>query len=162
MFKEFFISAHHILDLFCTNFGRMGCTKDKLVLFFPPESWDNRQPRYENLSEIRGLLTVWHGMHSNFIKKVSKNRPAVTKGPYITWGFTVQIFFLLFYVFIYLFIFMYSTVCTLHPISWYDQQPDRRGGGGNIKQIKSINHLCSLFPPFSDEMFQIIPPHEGE
>ena len=38
----------------------MGCTEDKLVLFFSPESWDNGQTRNENLSKIRGLLTVWH------------------------------------------------------------------------------------------------------
>ena len=53
----------------------MGCTKDKLVLFFPPQS-------YENLSEIRGLLTVWHAfkLYQKKSKKVSKNRPAVRKG----------------------------------------------------------------------------------
>ena len=38
----------------------MGYNEDKLVLFFSPESWDNGQTRYENFSEIRELLTVWH------------------------------------------------------------------------------------------------------
>ena len=60
----------------------MGCTEDKLVLFFSPESWDNGQTRNENLSKIRGLLTVWHALklYLKNSKKVSKNRPAVTKG----------------------------------------------------------------------------------
>ena len=49
----------------------MGCTEDKLVLFFPPESWDNGQPRYEDFwakSE-----DYWQcGMQTNFIKKIRK------------------------------------------------------------------------------------------
>ena len=64
----FFKSAYNILDislrtfwLLYTNRCRMGYNKDKLVLFFfQPESWDNGQTHYENLREIRGLLTVWH------------------------------------------------------------------------------------------------------
>ena len=86
---SFFNSAHHILDLFLHKFWlvyanrcRMGCNRDKLLLFFSPESWDNGQSRYENLIEIRGLLTVWHAfkLYQKNSKKVLKNRPAVTKG----------------------------------------------------------------------------------
>ena len=60
----------------------MGYTEDKLVLFFSPESWDNGQTRNKNLSKIKGLLTVWHAfkLYLKNSKKVSKNRPAVTKG----------------------------------------------------------------------------------
>ena len=86
---SFFNSAHHILDLFWHKFWLvyenrciMGYNEDKLVLFFSPESWDNGQTRYENLTEIRGLLTVWHAfkLYQKNSKNVSKNRPAVTKG----------------------------------------------------------------------------------
>ena len=86
---SFFNSAHHILDLFWHKFWLvyenrciMGYNEDKLVLFFSPESWDNGQTRYENLTEIRGLLTVWHAfkLYQKNSKNVSKNRPAVKKG----------------------------------------------------------------------------------
>ena len=50
----------------------MGYTKDKLVMFSPPESWDNGQTRYENFSKNRGLLTMQHAFKL-FLKKFEKS-----------------------------------------------------------------------------------------
>ena len=69
-----------------TNRCRMGYTKDKLVLFFgfSPRKLRQRTTalRTFDLSEIRRLLTVWHAfkLYQKNSKKVSKNRPVVTKG----------------------------------------------------------------------------------
>ena len=50
----------------------MGYKRDKLILFFPPGSWDKGQTHNEKFREIRGFLSVWPAFKL-YKKKIEKS-----------------------------------------------------------------------------------------